>query len=95
MSNRDEYIEKMKASLDEWNAELAELEARARSAEADMRLNFDRQIEELRRRRDEAEKQLRELRSAGEESWERMRQGMEAAWEEMHRAFREAADRLR
>jgi chromosome segregation ATPase len=95
MSDRDQYIEKMKARLDEWNAELAKLEARARSAEADMRMQYDRQIEELRNRRDEAEKRFRELRAAGEESWERLRKGMETAWDEMSRAFRDAADRFR
>jgi chromosome segregation ATPase len=95
MSDRDQYIEKMKARLDEWNADLAKLEAQARSAEADMKMQYDRQIEELRRQRDQAEKQLRELRTAGDESWERLRKGMEAAWDDMSRAFRDAADRFR
>ncbi|OOG21008.1 conserved coiled coil protein [Thioalkalivibrio denitrificans] len=95
MSDRDQYIEKMKARLDEWNADLAKLEAQAKSAEADMRMQYDRHIEELRRQRDQAEKQLRELRDAGEESWERIRKSMEAAWDDMSRAFRDAADRFR
>ena len=95
MSNRDVYVEKMKAKIDEWNADLAKLEARSREAEADMRLKYDQQIQELREQRQKAEERLKELQCAGEESWEKMRDGMEAAWDDMSRAFREAMDRFR
>ncbi len=95
MSNRDDYVEKMKAKIDEWNADLAKLEARSREAEADMRLKYDQQIQELREQRQKTEERLKELQRAGEESWEQMRDGMESAWDEMNRAFREAADRFR
>ncbi len=32
---RDAFVKKMKAKLDEWNAEIAKLESRARQHEAD------------------------------------------------------------
>lgn len=95
MSDRDVYVEKMKAKIDEWNADLAKLEARSREAEADMRLKYDAQIQEMREQREKAEERLKELQRASEESWKRMRDGMESAWDEMTRAFREAADRFR
>ena len=50
MSERDAYVEKMKAKLDEWNAEIDRLEAKARGAEADARLRYNKQIESLRTR---------------------------------------------
>ncbi|AGA32844.1 putative conserved coiled coil protein [Thioalkalivibrio nitratireducens DSM 14787] len=95
MSDRDAYLEKMKARIDEWNAEVARLEAKAREAEADMRLKYDAQLKEMREQRDALEERLRDMQRAGEESWRRVRDGMEAAWDEMTRAFREAADRFR
>ena len=95
MSDRDVYVDKMKAKIDEWNADLAKLEARSREAEADMRLKYDKQVQELREQREKAEERLKELQRASEESWKRMRDGMEAAWDDMTRAFREAADRFR
>ena len=95
MSDRDVYVEKMKAKIDEWNADLAKLEARSREAEADMRLKYDDQMRELREQRERAEERLKELQRASEESWKRMREGMESAWDDMTRAFREAADRFR
>ncbi len=95
MNDRDIYVEKMKAKIDEWNAELAKLEARSREAEADMRLRYDAQIQVMREQRKKAEERLKELQRASEESWKRMRDGMESAWDEMTRAFREAAERFR
>ncbi|AHE98684.1 sll1863 family stress response protein [Thioalkalivibrio paradoxus] len=95
MSDRDAYLDKLKASIDEWNAELAKFEARAREAEADMRLKYDAQLKEMREQRDAMEERLREMQRAGEDSWRRMRDGMDAAWDDMARAFREAADRFR
>lgn len=61
MSDRDAYVDKMKAKIDEWNADLAKLEARSRGAEADMRVKYDQQIKELREQRERAEKRLKEL----------------------------------
>jgi len=95
MSDRDVYVDKMKAKIDEWNADVAKLEARSREAEADMRLKYDDQIRELREQRERAEERLKELQRASEESWKRMREGMETAWDDLTRAFREAADRFR
>jgi len=34
MNKREQYIEKLKAQLDEWNAEVAKWEAKTRSAQA-------------------------------------------------------------
>ncbi len=95
MSDRDAYVDKMKAKLDEWNAEIGKMEAKSRQAEADMRLKYDEQLKKLRARRDEAEAQLKELQKASEDSWHRMRKGMDEAWDDMSRAFREAMERFR
>jgi len=37
MEKRDEYVEKMKAQLDQWNAEIVKWEARASQAQAEAR----------------------------------------------------------
>jgi len=95
MSDREQYVEKMKARIDQWNADLAKLEARSREAEADMRVKYDQQIQELREERERAEERLKELQRASEDSWKRLRDGMESAWDEMAKAFREASDRFR
>lgn len=95
MNKRDAYVEKMKAQLDEWNAEMDKLVARANAAEADMKLKYNEQIEALRKQREEANQRLRELQSASEAAWESLRAGMETAWEDMSKAVKDAASRFR
>ena len=95
MSTRDAYVAKMKAALDEWNAELSKLEARAASAEADAKLRYEKQIEALREQREEARAKLRELESASDAAWRDMQRGAEAAWSSMNQAWRDAMKRFR
>lgn len=42
MNKREQYIEKLKAQLDEWNAEVAKWEAKTRSAQVDMRIEYEK-----------------------------------------------------
>ena len=95
MNERQDYIEKMKAKLDERNADIDKLEARARDAEADARIRLHQQLDELKATREDAARRVRELQDAGSDAWESMRQGAEAAWEEMARAFRDASNRFK
>ena len=95
MNERQAYIEKMKARLDEWNADIEKLEARAKRAEADAQIGVQKQLDQLKATRDDAAKRLRELQDASADAWEVMRQGAEAAWEDMANAFKEATSRFK
>jgi len=65
MSERDAYVKKLKAQLDEWNADTDRLEARARKAGAEASLAYERQAKTLRRQRDDAKARLAEVQNAG------------------------------
>lgn len=95
MSNRDAYVEKMKAKIDEWNADIEKMEAKARGAEADAKIKYSEQLTAMRQHRDEARARMRELQVASEDAWERIRDGMESAWASMSKGFRDAADRFK
>ncbi len=69
MFDRDAYVQKMKAKLDEWNAEIDRLSAEADAAQADTRLRYNTQIEPLKKRREEALRRLNALQSASEVAW--------------------------
>ncbi len=60
MSNRDAYEQKLQAKLDEWQAEIDKLWARARSAEADARIEREKEAERLEAKRDEVREKLKE-----------------------------------
>lgn len=87
MSKRDEYVERVKTRLDEWNAEIKKLEARYEKAEHNTRLRLKEQIESLRRHRAEAQDQVRRIEDAAEEAWHEIARGAELAWKRIGDVF--------
>jgi hypothetical protein len=87
MSQRDEYIEKLKAQLDQWNAEVAKWEARSKSAQAGMRADYERQLAAFRHQRDQAMEQMRLVQAASGDAWVDLVRGADDAWTKMREAF--------
>jgi chromosome segregation ATPase len=94
MSARDEYIQKMKAKLDELNAEISRLEAKAQGAKADLRLRYGDEIRKLEARREEAEARLAEFRQAGENAWQDLKIGIQSAWDILEESIKSAKERF-
>jgi hypothetical protein len=91
MKTRSEYIEQLKQNLDQWNTDLAAWEAKARLARTDVRIEYEMQLEALRKHRDDAATKLSELQASGEEAWQSLAEGADAAWAVMRGAFEKAA----
>ena len=70
MSKRDEYVAKMKTQLDELNAQIGELEAKAKAGQQDMNKEYEQQLAKLKEQYNLALQKLNELKSAGEEKWD-------------------------
>ena len=81
MNQRDAYVEKMKAKLDEWNAEIDKLAARADQADAQAKIAYRKQLNELRTKRRDLEEKIGAVQQAGEGAWEDLKQGLENSWE--------------
>jgi len=77
---RDEYIAKLKAQLDEWNAQLEQLETKGQNAKAEAQSEYEDQLAALRHRRDEAYQKLDELTQASGDAWEDLQQGCDKAF---------------
>lgn len=90
MSKKDEYVEKLKLQLDEWSADIDELEARARKVDAELRSKCDEQLVILRARRDEAKSKLKEIQESAGEAWQELRKGGDMAWDAIKHALIEA-----
>ena len=95
MTSRDEYLEKFKAKLDEWNADIDKLEAKARAAQAEMQTEYGEKLEALRRTRDEALKEYDRVQNAAVDAWDAMVQGSEKAWQAWTDAFENARSKLK
>jgi hypothetical protein len=90
MTKRDQYVEKLKAQLDEWNAEVAKWEAKSRSAQADMRIEYETQLEAFRQRRNQALEQMRKVQGSTGDAWVDLVHGADEAWAKMREAFEKA-----
>jgi hypothetical protein len=91
---RDVYVKKIKAKLDEWNAEIDQLEAKARQKEADSQQRLQEQIEKVKATRNSAEEKLNGIRQAGGDAWEDLKAGLEMATDAVGEALRSARSRF-
>ena len=95
MSNRDEYIRKMQAKLDEWNAEIDMLTGKAGEVTADVRIEYNEQIKSLKTKQAAARQKIEGLQQAGENAWEDMKTGIDLAWTAMGEAINSARSRFK
>lgn len=88
MPNRDEYIAKMKLQLDELDAKMDKLEAKATEAKEDARAKYREEIAKLRQQSTLAKGKLEELKASGEDKWEAVVTEMEKIRDAFIHAFR-------
>jgi hypothetical protein len=92
---RKAYEEKLAAQLQEWNAQLALLKAKAENAKANLKVEYFTTLEVLQRKRDEGNVKLQELKKAGDGAWEEIKNGMEKSWTEIKTSFHEAVSKFK
>ncbi len=95
MQKREEYIDMLAAQLKEWSAKIDELETKARSATADMRSEYEKQIVQLKEKRESAMERFLELKDASSEAWDTLKAGAESAWTEMKNAVAAAKEKFK
>ena len=87
MSTRNEYIEKIKNQLDELNAKIGELEAKAQDVKDDARAQYKEQIGKLSKQSKLAVEKLEEIKTAGDDKWESMVTEMEKVRDAFKHSF--------
>lgn len=92
---RDAYLEKLHAKIDEWNADIDKLKAKKAQVEADARIEYEQQIDALKSKRREIEGKLAELKQSGEEAWGDFKAGLDIALDSMNEAVKSAMSRFR
>ena len=86
MTNRDEYVAKLKKQLDAWNDDMARWESKAKTAQAEMKERYKRELDVLNAQRELARYNLRLLEDASTSAWTELRKGADEAWERMRAA---------
>ena len=90
MESKEAYKAKIDAQLKEWSIKIADLKAKAELAEANVKVEYLKQIELLSARKEKAQAKLEELKIAGDEAWESLKAGMEKAVSELKDAINSA-----
>ncbi len=80
---RDEYIARLKKNLDQWNADAASWETKARTMKSKQMESFDL-------RRNEAMYNLKLLENASAAAWKEFSAGCDKAWDNLHEAYGDA-----
>ncbi|WP_045222685.1 hypothetical protein [Desulfonatronum thioautotrophicum] len=91
--NREAYVKKLKAKIDEWNADIDKLSAKAKQVKAGKEVEYREQIETLRAKRADLEKKMAELQEASESTWENLKSGVETSWEALKEGYSAAKAR--
>lgn len=87
MTTKNIYIEKMKSQLDELNANMNKLDAKATEAKADARAACLEEMRKLRHQSKLAGAKLDELKAAGEDNWKAMTTEMDKVREAFVHSF--------
>jgi len=92
---RKAYEEKLDAQLDQWNAQIALLKAKADKVKAETKIEYYKTIDALQHQQDDVRTKLHELKTAGDEAWEDLKIGAGKAWAEVEAAFHEATSKFK
>jgi len=88
--NRDEYIERMKQHIDEWNTKIRQWEGEMHKAQANVKTQYETQLKKFEQQRDEMMHRMKEVQSASQSAWGEMSKGFEEAWKAMSSSFEKA-----
>lgn len=95
MSMKEAYEQKLQAQLDEWSADIDKLKAKVDGADADLQLEYYKQIEKLRSMKDTAEDKLIELKGASDDAWEDLKAGIGSAWDSLGNSLNSFASKFK
>ena len=95
MTNRDEYIEKLKSQLDAWNAQMVAWDSATRSATEEAKVELEKQVGIMKSRADDMLYRMELLKGASADAWQEIAKGAEEASKAMQEAFEKARSRLK
>jgi hypothetical protein len=95
MNSRDEYVRKMQAKLEEWNAEIDTLTIKAGKATSDFMDEHKDQIDALKVKQAAARQKIEDLQQSGESAWEDVKSGFELARTALGEAIDSAKSRFK
>lgn len=94
-SSRDEYVRKMQAKLEEWNADIDKLAAKAGEVSAELKSEYAEQIAALKEKQAVAREKIEEAQKSGESAWKDLKTGIDLAWTAIGESIDSAKSRFK
>jgi uncharacterized coiled-coil DUF342 family protein len=85
----------MQAKLEEWNADIDTLTAKAGNVTEELKKDYNEQIESLKAKQAVARQKIKEMQGSGENAWEDLKAGIELAWTAIGEAVDSAKSRFK
>ena len=95
MGLKEAYLAKREAELKEWDAQILQLEAKAEQAQAQVKIQYFKQLESLRTKHTTVRDKLHELKQASGAAWETVKIGLETAWHDLKGGLTSAAAKFK
>lgn len=95
MSEKELYQQKKQAQLDEWEAEVNRIKAKASGASANAQLELNKEINALEGKIEQGKAKLAEIADASEDAWESIKEGVDSAWDSLKSAVNDAAEKFK
>ncbi len=95
MDSKEAYREKLEAQMREWSAKVDLLKAKADQAEAEAKIEYNKAIEDLRRRKEALQAKVKELQDASDAAWRDIKAGTEKAAAELRDAVQSALSKFK
>lgn len=86
--------EKMEAELEQVQADIDKLEAKAKAARASSAISMQEEVDSLKEKKAEAESALKRIRNAGSEATEDLKTGAKNAWRSLEASLDRARKRF-
>jgi predicted nucleic acid-binding Zn-ribbon protein len=87
---KDAYVRKLKAKIDEWNAEIDALAAKTEQEHPELKTQCRQKAEVLQAKIKDAEDKIVAAHDAGEAAWEELKQGMRSSLQTWKDSFAKA-----
>ena len=94
ITEREEYVEHMKAKVEEWNSEIDQLEDKARNSGAEIQDKAQALIGELDQKLAEGQEKLMNIAGTTDDTWVDIKSEAEVLWEDINNTVKETRKAL-
>lgn len=95
MDDKELYRQKAQAQLDQWQAEIERLKAKAAEASADAQLELNGRVTELEAKLQDGKRKLAAAVESSGDLWESAKENAESSWSAFRRDLDECIERFK